>query len=171
MFLQWLHEESIRTSFDAAVREAALAELVAMLPSWGVNARQKSELLNHLLETQQSAVEAQGDVLICCAVRKDVAFPLASLAISRNGVTFAGTPDNHTYSCLLLAVLPETEDAASQMTHLQNDTELLFNDPFFRQRLKISESAAEAYEVLVRQSQHLEVAADTAAGDRLISVS
>lgn len=156
MFQHLLREESIVIPFEATTRDAALAELVAMLPSWGLTPRQKSSLLELLIQREKFGTTATGDgVALPHATLPGISFPIVSLGISRRGIDSYPALDGHPVYIVGLVIFPENAAADTERYRLLHDAEMLFRDKFLCERLKMSESKEEAYEVILRQSSYL----------------
>ncbi len=161
MFQQLLREETIRVSFEAPNREAALAEIVALLPADnGLNPKQKGALLELLLERERFGTTAIGDGLAMPhCILPGVSSPFAFLAVSRKGILFPSLDGGLVYLVFLL-VLPETgHQGREQRNRILHDASTFFRDSFWRERLKICATPEEAYEIIMREgSQYLSLA-------------
>ena len=147
-----LREETIRIGFEAPNREAALAEMVALLPPCGLNARQKGDLLELLLERERFGTTGLGDgPALPHGIFPDLASPIAALGISRKGIAFPSL-DGAPVFLLFLLVLPESQEAPEQKNLILHDAYVLFRDQFLRERLKIAETPEEVYEIILRES-------------------
>lgn len=158
MFQHLLREETIKTSFEASGREAAFAELVAMLPSWGVDAQQKSALLDKITDASSESVTFGYDLAIASCVIPGITFPLATLGISKKGILFKGQSLEPVHFAFLI-VLPEHEDAQNQENRFMQDIETFAHDKFMKERLKIADSPEEAYEIFLREGQQNQILA------------
>jgi fructose PTS system EIIBC or EIIC component len=155
MFQHLLREESIRLHLDAPSREAALAELVALLPSWGISAKQKGEVLDLVLQRERFGTTAIGDgIALPHCVFHGIAEPLASVGISKKGISYPSL-DGAPVNVLLLVIFPENMNSHYERYRVLHDAEVLFRDPFVRERLKISETPEEAFEIILRESNSL----------------
>lgn len=153
MFQHVLREESIRINFSAPNCEAALAELIALLPSWGIAPRQKSKLLDRLLERERFGTTAVGEgVALPNTIFSGVNVPLASFAISRQGIIYPSL-DGEPVNLLFLLILPAKEDSQQQKVQMLHEAESIFRDRFVRERLKIADSPEDVYEILVREGR------------------
>lgn len=152
MFQHLLHEQSIRTHFEAPNREAALAELIALLPSRHLSPQQKGKLLDLLLQRENLGTTATGEgtALPHCSL-SDIKVPFASLGISRKGISYPSLDGGPVY-LLTLLVFPASEAFALRRYHILREVEALFRDRFLRERLKICDSPEEAYEIIRRES-------------------
>lgn len=156
MFQHLLREESIKVHLDVPNREAALAELIAILPSWGVTSKQKGSLLELLLQRERFGTTAIGDgIALPHCVFSGISYPLASLGLSRKGIPYPSL-DGEPVNLVFLAVFPDHEEYShSEKRRDLHDAENFFRDRFLRERLKISESPEEAYEIILRESRYL----------------
>ena len=155
MFQHLFQEQSIRTHFDAPGREAALAELTALLPSWYLNSQQKGKMLDLLLQRENLGTTALGDgiALPHCSL-SDIPFPFASLGISRKGISYPSLDGEPVY-LLALIVFPPAQEFSLQRHRILREAEIFFRDRFLKERLKICDSPQEAYEIILRESSHL----------------
>ena len=152
MFQHLLREESIRVNFDGNSREAILAELVALLPGWGISPRHKRIILDRLLDQPSETIFFGEEVLFATCTIPGIAFPLASLVVSRSGASFA-THSHEYLNFMFLVILPEHEDSESQRLRLIQDVMNFDKESFLKQRLKIAENPEEAYEIILREGQ------------------
>ncbi len=84
-----LHEESVLIHLDAPSREAALAEVIAKLPSFAIPCRKKSTVLELISQTEGVGLTAVSDgVALPYCFFLDISYPVSVLAISRKGVNF-----------------------------------------------------------------------------------
>lgn len=150
-----LHEESILINLDAPNREAALAEVIAKLPSFAVPPRKKSLVLDLVLQREMFGTTAVGDsvALPHCFVM-DLDHPVSVLAVSRKGIQFSAL-DGQPVHLIFLTVFPESYRGSAEKQNLLKDAETIFRDRFLQERLKISESTEEAYEIFLREAEHL----------------
>ncbi len=156
MFQHLLHEQSIRTHFEAPNREAALAELIALLPSRYLSSQQKGKILDLLLQRESLGTTAMGEgiALPHCSI-PDIAFPFASLGISRKGIYYPSLDGAPVY-LLTLILFPSGQGFTTfQRYRMLREVEILFRDRFLKERLKICESPQEAYEIILRESSHI----------------
>lgn len=154
MFRHLLHENAVGIHLDVPSREAALVELLALLPSNKISPRSKGELLERLLQRERFGTTAIGEgVAFPHCVSSEIEAPLAALGISRKGIDYPSL-DGDPVHIIFLTVFPETMDSGEKVKILQ-DIEALIRDRFLMQRLKISETPEEAYEFLQRESAHL----------------
>ncbi len=152
MFQHLLREESIKTSLEAGSREAALTELVATLPSWGITNNQKIELLEKLIDPSRDCIAIGDDVVMAACVVSGMSFPLAAMGITRHGVSFRGEGKEPSHF-IFLVVLPEHEDTLSQKSRFEQEVSVFAGDKFLKERLKLADSAEEAYEIVLREGR------------------
>lgn len=153
MFQQLLREQTIKTSLEAAGREAAFAELTAILPSWAVSGKQKSEILELLLQRElfDSTFAENGLAMPHCFFG-NLPYPVCALGISRKGIPYQQGGEVHPAHFVFLTVFPENRTDYPAVLHYARK---FFSDPFLRERLKIADSSEEIFEILVRESQFL----------------
>jgi len=159
MFHHLLREGTIRVGFEAPNREAALAELVALLPPEDLTAKQKGALLEGLLERERFGTTAVGEGLaLPHCILPGISAPLAFLGISRKGIPFSSLDGNPVH-LIFLVVIPEENQAREKKNQILHDASLFFRDSFWRERLKICATPEEAYEIVMREgSQYLSLA-------------
>ncbi|MBI3307405.1 MAG: PTS sugar transporter subunit IIA [Candidatus Omnitrophica bacterium] len=151
MFQQLLLEESIGIDVKAKNYEEALRESINLLPKWGLKEPFRERLFARLVERERFGTTAIGDgVALPHCVFSDVEFPLASLAISREGIAYPAL-DGELVHIIFLLVLPECEEAEQNKQRILHMAELFFRDRFLRERIKISERPEEVYELLLRE--------------------
>lgn len=153
MFQHLLHEKAIRIPLEASSREGAFAELIALLPSWELSSRQKSRLLEILLQREffeSTAVSRQLALPHC--LLPGISDPFCVLGISRKGIAFSAE-DGQPVHFVFLSVFPEKNEFSGPRYALLREIENFFKDPFLRERLKICETAEEVYEIFLRESQ------------------
>ena len=154
MFQHLLREETVKLHLEAPNREAALAELIAVLPSWAVPPRQKGNLLELLLQRENFGTTAIGEgVALPHCVFPSIGKSIAALGISRRGISYPSL-DGKPVQLIFLTAFPDTPHASEERRLLLHEAENFFRDSFLRERLKICETAEEAYEVLVRESPY-----------------
>ena len=152
MFQHLLREEAIALQFDAPNREAALAGLIALLPSRELGPKQKAKLLEILLQREDLGTTAMGDgVALPHGVLPDLSEPLASLAVSRKGIAYPSL-DGAPVHLMLLTVFPEGADFLAKRYLLLHESENVLRDPFIRQQLMGFETASEVHELLLRET-------------------
>lgn len=156
MFPHLLREESIRVGLEAPTWEIALLEMIALLPSWALNGKNKSKLYDQLLERERFGTTAIGDgIALPHAVFPGIKVPMSSLAISKNGIAFPSL-DRKPVHIIFLTLLPENADSHRMKKKVLNDAALFFRDRFLRERLKIADTAEEAYEFILREGHWVE---------------
>lgn len=154
MWHQLLREDSILVHLEAPNAEAALAEMIARFRVPRFNARQKSRLLEFLLQRERFGTTALGDGIAlphCVFPQIDSSF--ACLGISRKGISFPSLDGEPVY-LLLMTLFPEEGSAHAERFMILREAEIFLKDPFVRQRLKISETPEEAYEIILREASH-----------------
>lgn len=154
MFRHLLHEKAVGIHLDVPSREAALVELLALLPSNIISSRRKGELLERLLQRERFGTTAIGDgVAFPHCTSSEVSSPLAALGISRKGIDYPSL-DGDPVHIIFLTIFPESMDSREKAGIL-HDIETVIRDRFLVERLKISETPEEAYAFLQRESTHL----------------
>lgn len=152
MFPHLLREHLIRMPLAATSCEGAIVELIAMLPSGSLSAQQKCNLLEILLQREFFETTAVGGQLaLPHCVLPGISEPFYVFGISRKGIVYS-QDENQPVHFVFLSVFPEKTVPAERYETLQG-VQSFFKDPFFRERLKISETSEEAYEILLRESQ------------------
>lgn len=150
-----LHEESILIHLDAPNPEAALAEVIAKLPSFAIPCRKKADILELVLQREMFGTTAIGDsIALPHCFFLDIENPVSVLAISRKGIHFPSL-DGQPVHLIFLTVFPESYRGSLEKQNLLKDAEMIFRDQFLRERLKISETPEEAYEIFVREAANL----------------
>lgn len=154
MWHQLLREDSIFLHLEAPNAEAALAEMIAMIRVPGFNARSKSRLLEFLLQRERFGTTAIGDgIALPHCVFPDRESSFACLGISRRGISFPSLDGDPVY-LIYMMVFPEEGSAHAERFRILREAETFLKDSFVRQRLRISESPEEAYEIILRESSH-----------------
>lgn len=153
MFQQLLHEQTIKTSLEAGSREAAFAELTALLPAWTISGRQKSEILELLLQRELFDSTFTGnDLAMPHCFFGGLPYPVCALGISRKGVPYQQGTESKLAHFVFLTIFPEDRSGYPAVFHY---VQKFFSDPFLRERLKIADSSEEVFEILIRESQFL----------------
>ncbi len=154
MFQHLLREEAVGLRLEAPNREAALAELIALLPSQFLPSRKKADLLDLLLQRERFGTTATGEgVALPHCIFSEASIPIASLGISRKGIAYPsldGTPVH----IIFLVVFPEKSDLDADRYRILREAETFFRDRFLMERLKISETPEEVCEIIFREANH-----------------
>ncbi len=154
MFRHLLHEKAVGIHMDVPNREAALVELLALLPSNMISSRKKGDLLERLLQRERFGTTAIGDgVAFPHCTSPDIETPLAALGISRKGIDYPSL-DGEAVHVVFLTVFPDSMESAEKAKIL-HDIEALMHDRYLMERLKVSGTPEEAYEFLQRESAQL----------------
>ena len=152
MWHQLLPEDSIFTHLEAPNAEAALAEMIARFHEPYFNARQKSSLLEFLLQRERFGTTALGDgIALPHCMFPQIQSSFACLGISRKGIPFPSLDGELVY-LLFMTVFPEEGTAHAGRFMVLREAEMFLKDSFVRHRLKISESPEEAYEIILREA-------------------
>ncbi len=152
MFQHLLREESIDLHFEAPNREAALAGMIALLPSRDLGPKQKAKLLELLLQRENLGTTALGDgFALPHGVLPGLSEPIASLAMSRKGIAYPSL-DGAPVQLIFLTVFPEGADFLAKRYLVIHESENIFRDPFIRQRLQHCESREDVYGLLLQES-------------------
>lgn len=150
-----LRENAILLPLEAPNREAALAELIAVLPAALLPCRQKGAILEAILQRELFGTTAIGDMIALPHCFSDaVSEVTVCLGISRKGISFPSL-DGQSVHLVLLTIFPESFRGQSAKVQFLKEAETIFRDRFLRERLKIAESVEEAYEILIREAEHL----------------
>ena len=155
MWHHLLREDSIFLHLDAPSAEAALTEMIAQLRLPGFNPKQKSRLLDFLIQRERFGTTAIGDGIAlphCLFPETESSF--GCLGISRKGIPFPSLDGAPVY-LLYMTVFPEQGPAHAERFMILREAEMFLKDSFLQQRLKISESPEEAYEIILRESSHM----------------
>ncbi len=151
MFQDLLPEKAIGVGLRALDRDEALRELIELLPE-DLGSQQKEKIFHLLLHREQFGTTAIGEgIALPHCIFPGVSFPLASLGISGQGIHFSSLDGGPVYVIFLL-VLPKSQDWDHEKKMILRLVENLLRDRFLLERLKISETPEEAYEILVRES-------------------
>lgn len=154
MWHQLLREDSIFLHLEAPNAEAALTEMIARLRAPRFNAKQKSRLLEFLLQRERFGTTALGDgIALPHCVFPEIESSFGCLGISRKGIPFPSLDGGPVY-LLSLMVFPESGSSHAERFRVLREAELFLKDAFVRERLKISEAPEEAHEIIVRESPH-----------------
>lgn len=155
MLQHLLLEESVKVHLEAPNREAALAELIAGISPKVLPARKKSQILELVLQRERFGTTAIGEgvALPHCAV-EGVETPIFFLGISRKGIGYPSL-DGQPVHVILMMIFPENYVGRPERFQLLREAEAIFKDRFLKERLKISESSEEAFEIFVREAEHL----------------
>ncbi len=155
MFQLLLREETIKIRLEAPNREALLAEMVAMLPQTILNSKQKSEALELLLQRERFGTTAIGEgVALPRCTLAGLKEPIACLAISQKGIQYPSL-DGEPVHLAFLTIFPEGNAFDQQKRQVLQHAENILRDRFLKERLKISETPEEAYEIILRESHVL----------------
>lgn len=155
MLQQLLREEFVRVHLEAPNREAALADLIAGIPSTYLSSRKKAPILELLLQRERFGTTAIGDgVALPHCLSAEVEEPLLLLGISRKGITYPSL-DGQAVHFIVMTIFPERYAEHPERRHLLREAESVFKDRFLKERLKISETREEAYEIFLREAEHL----------------
>ncbi len=155
MLSQLLREELVFLHLEAPNQEAALAELVAHIPNSVLSNRHKSSTLEAVVQRETFGTTAIGDQMAFphCFL-KFIQEPILCIGISRKGIHFPSL-DGQPVHLILMMIFPEAYRVNGTRLAIMKEAGLIFRDRFLRERLKISESSAEAYEIFVREAAHL----------------
>jgi nitrogen PTS system EIIA component len=157
MLQRLLHEESITVHLEAPNREAALAEMIAGISSKMIPSRKKAQILELILQRERFGTTAIGEgVALPHCMAEGVEEPILLLGISRKGITYPSL-DGQAVHFIFMMVLPEKYLGRPERVELIREAEAVFKDRFLKERLKISDSREEAYEIFVREAEHLTV--------------
>ena len=155
MFQQLLREESVRLGIEAKNQKELLTQMIDYLPGWELDAEKKESLLHLLLARERFGTTALGEGLaLPHGIFSGITCPMACLVINREGLPFPSL-DGALVHIAFLLVLPETEDSDREKRKILHSAESFFRDRFLMERLKIAESASEAYEVILREGHHM----------------
>ena len=155
MFQRLLREETIHVRLEAPNHEAALAEMVAFLPAFAFSARQKSEVLELLLQRERFGTTAIGEgVALPRCTLTGLLSPVVALGISRKGIRYPSL-DGQPVHLIFLTLFPEDETLNPDRQRILQSAEWILKDRFLKERLKICESAEEAYEIILREANIL----------------
>lgn len=155
MFQRLLREETVFVRLEAANREAALAEMAARLPSWALNAKQKSEVLDLLLQRERFGTTAVGEaVALPRCTLSGLESPVAALAISRKGIQYPSL-DGEPVHLIFMVLFPDDGVNDYNRQKVLHSAEWILKDRFLRERLKICETSEEAYEIVLREANIL----------------
>lgn len=148
-----LHEASIQVGLEAENRDAALKRMVESLTG-SLEAKVKDRIYRLLLKREKFGTTAVGDgIALPHCIFSGVSIPIASLGISREGIVYPSLDGGPVYLIYML-ILPQRDDAFRLKSNILRDAEKFFRDRFLRERLKISETQAEAYEILKREAHY-----------------
>ncbi len=135
MFQHLLREETVRVSLDAPSREAAFAELVALLPSSQFTPAQKRDILDLFIQREMFESSSLGDgVAISHASVAGLTAPVAVIGISRRGLQYS-QGDAKPVHFVFLAVFPDSPEYKSRKFAALSAVEAFFSDHFLRVRL------------------------------------
>lgn len=155
MLQRLLHEESVKVHLEAPNREAALAELIAGIPSKEMRSKEKAEILELILQRERFGTTAIGEgVALPHCISSGLQDPLILLGISRKGISYPAL-DGQPVHFIFLILFPEKYLGRPECHQLLREAEAVFKDRFLKERLKISDSREEAYEIFAREAEHL----------------
>lgn len=155
MLQRLLHEGSVKVHLEAPNREAALAEMIAGIPSQSLLARKKAQILELILQRERFGTTATGEgVALPHCVFGGIEDPILLLGISREGIVYPALDGQPVYFILMM-VFPEKYLGRPERYQFLGEAEALFKDRFLKERLKICDSRHEAYEIFVREAEHL----------------
>ncbi len=149
-----LREDSIFLHLEAPNAEASLTEMIARFRAPGFSARQKSNLLEILLQREHFGTTALGDgIALPHCVFPEIKSSFSCLGISRKGIPFPSLDGEPVYF-LYMMLFPESGSAHAERFRVLREAEMFLKDAFVRERLKISETPEEAHEMIARESAH-----------------
>lgn len=152
MFQKLLLEETIHLGAEAPDFQQALALLVSKIPETILPKQSQPEILKRLIDRELLGTTALGDsIALPCCVSPLFQSPIALLAISRKGVPFQSLDGQPVHFIFFLG-LPVSENAGVLKKQILGSAEHFLKDRFFRERLKIAESAEEVLECILRES-------------------
>ena len=155
MFQRLLREETIHVRLEAPNHEAALTEMIALLPSFVLSARQKSEALELLLQRERFGTTAIGEgIALPRCTLSGLSSPLVALGVSRKGIRYPSL-DGEPVHLILMALFPEDSAADFERQRVLQSAEWILKDRFLKERLKICETPEEAYEIILREANIL----------------
>ncbi len=149
-----LLEDSIFLHLEAPNAEVALTEMIARFRAPGFSPSQKSNLLETLLQRERFGTTALGDgIAIPHCIFPGMESSFSCLGISRKGIPFPSLDGEPVY-LMYMTVFPESGSAHAERFMVLREAEMFLKDAFIRERLKISETPAEAYEMIMREAAH-----------------
>lgn len=155
MLQHLLREETVLTHLEAPNPEAALAEMMAYLPSVILHPKKKIKVLERLLQRERFGTTAIGDELAFPhCVTDQVEHPVASLGISRHGIAFPSL-DGRPVHVILMLLFPENYLDRPERLQVLKESEKIFRDRFLRECLKTSETSKQAFAIFQREVTHL----------------
>lgn len=151
MLTRLLLEDSIRIGLEAATREGALEAMLGMLTDPDLD---RKKILSLLLEREKFGTTAIGEGLaLPHCFDAEISSPVVLLGISRQGISFPSL-DGNPIHILFMLLLPEREESKPLKARILKEAENLFRDRFLKERLKISETAGEAHEIILREAHY-----------------
>lgn len=150
-----LHENHIILHLEAPNRETALIEMMAQLPQSEFASKKKVQAIELILQRERFGTTASGDGVAFphCSI-PDITEPVVALGISRKGVDYCAL-DGAPVFFLLMIIFPESYQGTQAYLDLLREAALIFRDRFLKERLKISQTREEAYEIFSREAGHL----------------
>ena len=145
MLQRLLHEESVKIHLDAPNREAALAELIASIPSTTLSSRKKSQILELILQRERFGTTAIGEgAAMPHCVSSGFEDPIFLLGISRKGIHYPSL-DGQPVHVIFMGIFPENYLAQPERLQILRETEIVLRDRYLKERLKSSHSPEQAY--------------------------
>jgi mannitol/fructose-specific phosphotransferase system IIA component (Ntr-type) len=154
MLQHLLREDSIQLDLKASDREDALRQMIGFLPAADIVDQDRKFLYELLLQREQFGTTAIGDgVAMPHCSFAGVSFPVASLAISPSGINYPSLDGNPVH-LLFLCVFPDVVDVASLKKQVFHRAESIFRDRFLQERLKASETPADAHKIIMNEANY-----------------
>lgn len=153
MFQQLLHEQTIKNSLEAGTLEGSFSELTALFPPLTFSSRQKSAVLELLLQRElfDSTFAGNGLAMPHCFYG-NLSSPVSALGISKEGISYPSSSDCKLAHFVFLTVFPENRENYPAVLHY---VQKFFSDNFLCERLKIADSSEEIFEILIRESRFI----------------
>lgn len=152
MFQKLLLEETIHLGIEASDFKEALSLLVQKIPSWALPASSHPDILKRLIDREQLGTTALGEgIALPHCLSPAFQQPIALLGISKQGIAFQSLDGKPVHFVFMLG-LPAAENAGILKKQILGSAEHFLKDRFFRERLKIADSAEEVLECILRES-------------------
>ena len=129
--------------------------MIAGISSQVLPSRRKAQILELIIQRERFGTTAIGEgVALPHCVLEGVEAPILLLGISRKGIEYPAL-DGQPVHFIVMAIFPEKYRGLPERYQLLREAEGIFKDRFLKERLKICDSRQEAYEIFVREAEHL----------------
>jgi len=148
-----LNEENIVADLDALNCEAALKQIVDVLPGWNLQGIEKQKILELLILREQVGTTATGhSIALPHCFSPLVHEPIMAFGVSRAGVPFPSL-DGYPVHFIFVLILPQNDSAERQKRQILRNIKWSLCDRSMQERLKMAHTASEIHQLLVPERQ------------------